>query len=81
MGWHYLALFVPAYLGTMFFYVFFDSPIVLVIAALCVFFAWCIRRFIFNARADQTKIETQYWIVWPGTGLILATLSIWIYGV
>ncbi len=82
MNWHYLVIFVPAYLGTMFLYVFFDSLIIIGLAALGVFIAWWVRKyFIKAANQEQTKIETQYWIVWPAAGLLLAMLSILIYGV
>ena len=82
MNWHYLVIFVPAYLGTMFLYVFFDSLIIIGLAALGVFISWWVRKyFIKAANQEQTKIETQYWIVWPAAGLLLAMLSILIYGV
>ena len=82
MNWHYLIIFVPAYLGTMFLYVFFDSFIIIALAALGVFVSWWVRKYFIKAKdQEQAKVETKYWVVWPAAGLLLAMLSILIYGV
>jgi len=63
-------------------YVFFDSFIIIALAALGVFVSWWVRKYFIKAKdQEQAKVETQYWVVWPAAGLLLAMLSILIYGV